>query len=49
MMHKGMLYFEAGAKEFWLCDGNGNMTFHTQEGKTERSALVPGFPGRVEP
>jgi len=48
MLRKGRLYFEAGAKEFWLCDGNGNMTFHTQGGKTKRSALVPGFPEKIE-
>lgn len=48
MLHKGKLYFEAGAKEFWICDNNGNMEFYNSEGQLERSALVHGFPSKVE-
>ena len=47
-MHKGQLYLQAGAEEFWLCDERGSMQFFNAAGPLERSALCPEFPPRVE-
>ena len=47
-MHKGDLYLQAGAQEFWLCDELGNLRFFAGSGPLERSRLCPGFPVRVE-
>ena len=47
-MHKGQLYLQAGAVEFWLCDAQGAMRFFDADGELERSRLCPGFPVRVE-
>ncbi len=47
-MHKGDLYLQAGAKEFWLCDEQGQMRFFDATGPLERSALCPEFPFRIE-
>ena len=47
-MHKGQLYFQAGAEEFWLCDEHGQMQFFDANGHLERSRLCPEFPARVE-
>ena len=47
-MHKGHLYLQAGAEEFWLCDEQGRMQFFNAAGPLERSALRPEFPPRVE-
>jgi Uma2 family endonuclease len=50
MAEKKALYFLAGAKEVWFCDGNGRMTFITgpEEEGSERSMLCPAFPSQVE-
>jgi Uma2 family endonuclease len=48
MLHKGKLYFEKDAQEFWICDDNGNMEFYNSKGQVERSALVQEFPMKVE-
>ena len=45
---KRQLYFEAGAREVWLCGLQGEMEFYTPTGLTERSALCPEFPLRIE-
>lgn len=45
---KRQLYFEAGAKEVWLCDDYGKMTFYAPEAKLRRSVLCPAFPTRVK-
>ena len=47
-MHKGRLYLQAGAEEFWLCDEHGTMRFFGAVGPLERSGLCPEFPSRVE-
>ena len=47
-MHKGQLYFQAGAEEFWLCDERGQMQFFDAMGPLERSRLCPDFPPVVE-
>ncbi|MGC8495557.1 MAG: Uma2 family endonuclease [Syntrophobacteraceae bacterium] len=45
---KRLLYFEVGAREFWLCDDDGNMRFFNPQGELERSELFREFPGRIE-
>lgn len=49
IMEKRDLYFDAGAKEVWVCDESGKMGFFTQPGAVarEQSALCPGFPHSV--
>ena len=48
MLEKRQLYFEAGAKEVWLCDENGMMQFFNTQQKLTRSELVPEFPEKVD-
>ena len=40
---KKALYFEAGAREVWLCDKFGNMSFFTPAGQAATSPMCPGF------
>ncbi len=47
-MHKGQLYLQAGAEEFWLCDERGAVQFFNADGPLERSRLCPEFPSKVE-
>ena len=47
-MHKGHLYLQAGAKEFWLCDERGAVRFFDVDGPLEHSRLCPDFPVQVE-
>ncbi len=47
---KRHLYFEAGAQEVWICDGEGVMTFYiAPENAVPRSRLCPEFPERIDP
>ncbi len=46
-MHKGDLYLQAGAQEFWLCDELGNVRFFDAAGPLEHSRLCPSFPVKV--
>jgi hypothetical protein len=48
MTFKRDLYFQAGAKEVWLCDRLGNMTFYNVEQQLEKSPLVFGFPQQIK-
>jgi Uma2 family endonuclease len=48
MTEKRQLYFEAGAKEVWLCDENGLMSFFNAEQELTRSELVPEFSEKVD-
>ena len=48
MDEKRRLYFEMGAKEVWLCDEYGTMTFYAPEAKLKRSVLCPAFPTKVK-
>ena len=41
------LYLEAGAKEFWVCDQNENISFFNQDGALSQSLLVPDFPHQI--
>ena len=45
---KRALYFEAGAREVWICDLEGAMHFHAPAGPLERSALCPKFPAQIK-
>lgn len=45
---KKILYFDAGAREVWLCSATGAMTFFTSEGSIPASALCTQFPKRVK-
>lgn len=48
MRHKRGLYFEAGAKEFWLCNQQGTLTFYDVGGILKSSCLFPGFPPQID-
>jgi Uma2 family endonuclease len=48
MNEKKALYFAQGAKEFWLCDENGNITFFDINGRLNKSSLAPNFPCKVD-
>ena len=49
MQEKRHLYFEHGAREVWLCDEDGQMTFYVtaDEEPVARSLLLPGFPPNI--
>lgn len=42
------LYFKRGAREFWFCDKNGQMSFYDPNGPLAQSSLVPDFPARID-
>jgi hypothetical protein len=47
MREKRQLYFEAGAREVWICDESGSLRFFTSGAATEPasiSSLCPAFP-----
>ena len=44
MAQKKELYFAKGAKEFWLCDEDGNLSFHSPDNQINQSILFPSFP-----
>lgn len=48
LLHKRDLYFASGAREFWLCDQQGGLTFYDKRGVLAASDLVPGFPRQIE-
>jgi Uma2 family endonuclease len=48
MIEKSQLYFEAGAKEVWLCNEDGVMSFFNAEQELTRSELVSEFPEKVD-
>jgi Uma2 family endonuclease len=48
MKEKRKLYFEQGAKEFWICDEYGNVSFYGAKRKLAKSKLFPEFPTKVE-
>jgi Uma2 family endonuclease len=47
MDYKKSLYFEKGAKEFWLCDQVGKISFYNRHGQLESSNLIASFPAEV--
>jgi len=48
MQEKAQLYFEQGAKEFWMCTKNGDMTFFNDKKEIKQSLLVPSFPHYIK-
>jgi Uma2 family endonuclease len=44
---KRELYFLAGAREFWLCDEQGQVHFFDSSGPLPKSRLCPEFPAQV--
>lgn len=50
MAEKRSLYFEAGAREVWVCDPKGAMSFYGKESARplKASEICPKFPKRVE-
>ncbi|MDR3568742.1 MAG: Uma2 family endonuclease [Syntrophobacteraceae bacterium] len=45
---KRLIYFEVGAREFWLCDEDGNMRFFNPQGELKRSEFFGEFPEHIE-
>ncbi|MGI8468311.1 MAG: Uma2 family endonuclease [Pyrinomonadaceae bacterium] len=48
MKEKRKLYFEQGAKEFWICDEYGNISFYSAKRKLVKSKMFPEFSVKVE-
>lgn len=46
---KMALYFEAGAREVWLCAEDGTLSFHGPDGALAHSGVIPGMPGQIDP
>lgn len=44
---KIMLYLAQGAQEVWICDADGNISFHNRTGIITRSVLAPAFAMKV--
>lgn len=44
------LYFDAGAKEVWVCDQAGRISFYLAANSAPKgsSALCPGFPAEIK-
>ncbi len=47
MEEKIALYLAKGAREVWLCNERGKVTFANHEGKLKKSKLVPRFPSKL--
>jgi len=47
MNEKQELYFARGAREFWICDQTGNVTFHQNTGPLVQSQLAGKFPHQI--
>ncbi|MDA8308613.1 MAG: hypothetical protein M0Z81_17550 [Deltaproteobacteria bacterium] len=45
---KRQLYFEAGAKEFWICGEAGNMRFFNPQGELKKSEIFGEFPTHID-
>lgn len=41
------LYLAKGAKEVWICDENGAMTFYDFSGELKKSVMVKKFPKKI--
>ncbi len=48
MAEKRQLYFEAGAKEVWLCSESGELSFFNAGQPIIQSELAPKFPSKIE-
>ncbi len=47
MTEKKELYFARGAKEFWMCDRNGEMSFFSNHAELLKSQLIAEFPKQI--
>lgn len=47
MEEKKELYFARGAKEFWTCDRNGEMSFFSNHTALLNSQIIPEFPSQI--
>jgi len=47
MDEKITLYLAKGAREVWLCDEKGNVTFKDHSGRLKKSKLVARFPSKI--
>jgi Uma2 family endonuclease len=45
---KMALYFDAGAKEVWICDNSGAMKFFVSAKSVRTSKLCPEFPAQIQ-
>jgi Uma2 family endonuclease len=48
MKEKRKLYFEQGAKEVWICDEYGNVSFFSPKRKLIESKMFSEFPNKIE-
>ena len=48
MEFKKKLYFEAQAMEVWICNEQGDITFHNEQNELTQSLLVPYFPQQIK-
>ena len=48
MKEKRRLYFERGAKEVWICDEYGNISFYNSKRKLAKSVMFKDFPNKIE-
>ncbi|MBF0101221.1 MAG: Uma2 family endonuclease [Desulfobacterales bacterium] len=47
MNEKRDLYFANGAKEFWICDSEGNIQQFSPNGIIKKSNIIPAFPHKL--
>lgn len=47
IQQKITLYLAKGAKEVWVCDEKGGMTFNDHSGEMAKSKIAPRFPSRI--
>lgn len=47
MDEKQRLYFEAGAREVWVCSETGSLAFYNAQGILAESVIAPGFPKTI--
>jgi hypothetical protein len=48
IQEKMALYFDAGAKEIWLCEISGAMKFFVNSKSASASKLCPDFPAEIQ-
>nr|VFJ63476.1 MAG: Putative restriction endonuclease [Candidatus Kentron sp. FW] len=47
MEEKRRIYLSQGAREYWLCDEEGDLSFYDRKGRLEKSGLFPEMPARI--
>lgn len=48
LLKKKDLYFEAGAREVWICNENGHIDFYDAQGRIAQSSIAGQFPEVLE-